>query len=320
MSRYDRQMILPEIGADGQERLRRAQVLVVGAGGLGATVLATLAGAGVGRIAILDPDRVETTNLHRQTLFRMEDIGQPKATCAARELHRLNPEIRAEARIGRLTPETAAMVLDGVDLVVDAADSFAATYILSDHCQMRRIPLICASVLARAGHVGGFCGAGPSYRALFPDLPGHAGSCETSGVMGPAVAAVGALQAQMALAVLLCHDPSPIGQFVTLDLAHWHFSSFRFDTAPEPETGAFPFISVAALAPGDTVIELRRQAEAPLPVVPHALRILPDAIGRWDPPPGRVVLCCRSGVRAWQAARCLSSRGHRDLAIIAAGE
>lgn len=320
MSRYERQELLPEIGIAGQDKLRKAHVLVVGAGGLGATVLPALAGAGVGRIRILDPDHVEETNLHRQTLYRMADIGQPKAACAARELSLLNPEVRAEAQIGRLDPKTANLALEGVNLVVDAADSFAATLILSDHCRDRGLPLISASVLARAGYVGGFCGTGPSYRALFPDLPARAASCATAGVMGPAVAAIAALQAQMALAVLLELGPSPIGQCVSLDLARWRFSSFRFDNARDPEQGAFAFIAPSALRPSDCVVELRGAIEAPEPVVPRALRLLPDEIDEWAAPPGRIVLCCRSGIRAWRAARSLEARGHVDLALLAVSE
>ncbi|WP_102222879.1 HesA/MoeB/ThiF family protein [Acidimangrovimonas sediminis] len=317
MSRYDRQAILPEVGADGQARLAAAHVLVVGAGGLGATVLPALAGAGIGRIRILDPDRVEESNLHRQTLYRMDDLGQHKADCAARELTRLNPACRVEPVAARLTAGTAAAMLDGVGLVIDAADSFAVTYILSDLCRDRRIPLIAASVLGRAGHAGGFCGTAPSYRALFPDLPSSAASCATAGVMGPAVAAVGALQAQMALGVLLGHAPSPLGQCVTLDLAQWRFASFRFDGAPEPGAGSFPFLSPDALASGDTVVELRDTCEAPVPVVPGALRLSPGQVTGWQPPPGRVVLCCRSGVRAWRAAQVLAARGHGALAVLA---
>lgn len=321
MSRYDRQIILPEIGAEGQAQLAVAHVLIVGAGGLGATVIPALAGAGVGRLRLMDGDCVEIGNLHRQTLFRMADLGRSKVDCAARAVQALNPAIAVEPVRRWLDPVTVAAALEGVDLVIDAADSFAVTYILSDACARRRLPLIAASVLGRQGHVGGFCGSGPSVRALFPDLPPVLQSCATAGVMGPVVALVGALQAQMALSVLLGLRPSPIGQAITVDLATWRFGSFRFDHAPEPDGPALPFIARRDLRDADCVIELRPAAEAARPVTAAALRIPPEAMANWQPPAGRrVVLCCRSGLRAWRAAAILAGRGFRDLALLAAGD
>ena len=321
MTRYDRQTILPEIGPTGQDRLDGSHVLVVGAGGLGSSVIPALAGAGVGRLRLLDGDLVSESNLHRQTIFRMSDIGQPKADCAAREARRLNPEIEIQAIRGWLAPDTAGPLLENVDLVVDAADSFAVSYILSDECAQRHLPLIAGSVLGRQGYAGGFCGGGPSLRALFPELPRNAQNCATAGVMGPVVATIGALQAQMAMSALLGLEPSPIGQLVTVDLAGWRFSSFRFADAPEPDGPALRFISRNGLRPSDCVVELRPESEAPLPVTPSALRLDTDAIAEWRPPSGqRVVLCCRSGLRAWRAARQLADRGYPDLALIADGQ
>lgn len=320
MSRYDRQMILPEIGAEGQERLAAADVLIIGAGGLGATVIPALAGAGVGRLRIVDGDSVDESNLHRQTLFRHADIGRSKADCAAREAMALNPEIGVEAIHAWLDPVTAGTLLEGADLVIDAADSFAVSYILSDACKTRHLPLIAASVLGRQGYAGGFCGTGPSLRTVFPDLPHRAQSCATAGVMGPVVAVMGALQSQMALSVLLRMEPSPIGQAVTVDLAEWRFGGFRFDNAPEPDGPALPFISRCDLRDADCVVELRPESEAPRSVTAGALRLLPESLSAWQPPAGRrVVLCCRSGLRAWGAATELAGRGHRDLALLAAG-
>lgn len=318
MSRYARQEILPEVGLAGQAKLAAARVLVVGAGGLGATLIPTLAGAGVGHIRIVDPDRVEISNLHRQTLYRMADIGQPKADCAARAAMALNPEMRAEAVVARFDPDSAPVLLQGVDLALDAADSHAATYTLSDACAARGLPMISASVLGLAGHVGGFCGGGPSYRALFPDLPQGGATCATAGVLGPVVASLGAIQAQMALSVLLDLTPSPLGQLIRMDLRNWRLSQFRFDAAPEPER-RFPFIGAAEVTPADQVVELRDESEAPEPAVPGALRLMPEALPLWQPGPGRVVLCCRSGLRAWRAAEALAARGHHDLALLAAG-
>ena len=163
MNRYQRQQMLPEIGEAGQRRLRAARVLVVGAGGLGSTLLPLLAGAGVGYLRIWDPDRVALHNLHRQTLYTEEDVGQPKALCAARALAARNQECVTEARQQALRASTVGQALSQVDLAIDAADSFAVTYTLSDACWPRNIPLISASVLGRQGYVGGFCGGAPFY-------------------------------------------------------------------------------------------------------------------------------------------------------------
>ena len=171
MSRYARQMQVPGVGAGGQARLTAAHVLIIGAGGLGCTVIPTLAAAGVGRLTIIDPDRVELSNLHRQTLYTAADIGQPKALAAATRARALNPDGQAKARAARLDPANAPGLIASADVIVDAADSFAVTYTLSDLCLAAGKPLISASVIGRAGYAGGFCGAAPSYRAVFPDLP-----------------------------------------------------------------------------------------------------------------------------------------------------
>ncbi|WP_172328498.1 HesA/MoeB/ThiF family protein [Mangrovicoccus sp. HB161399] len=318
MSRYDRQTRLPGIGAEGQARLAAARVLVVGAGGLGSALLPLLAGAGVGQLRIVDPDVVEDTNLHRQTLYRMADLGRPKAAAAAEALAALNPDCRADPLAARLDPALARGEADGVDLVIDAADSFAVTYALSDICLAAGLPLVSASVTGWRGYAGGFCGGAPSIRAVFPDLPPRAGSCAETGVMGPAVAMLGSLQAQMAISVLLGRRPSPLGQLMTLDLENWQVSGFRFDGAPEPEAPGPEVVAAADLAPEDLVVELRGTLEAPELPVPQALRCDPAGVPQLRPGNGqRVVFACATGLRAWRAARALEAAGHTRTAILA---
>ncbi|WP_292986014.1 HesA/MoeB/ThiF family protein [Pantoea sp.] len=319
MERYQRQTMLPEIGEAGQQRLSEARVLVVGAGGLSATLLPLLAGAGVGFIRLYDGDGVELHNLHRQTLFGVDDVGQPKAICAQRALAQRNPDCRVEAHPYRLSASHLPEALKGIDLVVDAADNFAITYQLSDTCYPRNLPLICASVLGRKGYVGGFCGGSPGYRALFPQLPVTSGNCNTAGVMGPAVATLGAMQAQMALSVLLKLTPSPLGCMIHCDFVNWHVRQFRFDDAPEPEAPGTPFIDRLMLTDDDCIVELRSVEEAPVSVAGQVLRILPQQIAAWQPPLNqRVVLVCASGMRAAQVAETLAARGVTRLALMAA--
>ncbi|MGR3197704.1 MAG: HesA/MoeB/ThiF family protein, partial [Paracoccus sp. (in: a-proteobacteria)] len=199
MSRYARQLVLPEIGPDGLDRLAQAHVLVVGAGGLGVPVLQYLAGAGLGRITLVDGDTVAEHNLHRQPLYRMDQIGQPKAQAAAAALAALNPDVTVTPDCAMLDPANAPAWVAAADIVLDCADTFAASLTLSDVCAAQGKPLITASALAFSGYVAGCCGPAPSLRAIFPDLPERGATCATAGVMGPVVGAIGALQAQMAL-------------------------------------------------------------------------------------------------------------------------
>lgn len=317
MTRYARQMQV--IGPDGQARLGRAQVLVVGAGGLAAPLLPQLVGAGVGRITLVDPDLVAESNLHRQTLFRAADLDRPKVSAAANALEGLNPDCRITAVRARLDPANVDDLSDGCDLILDCADSFAASYILSDHAYAAGVPLISASVLGRGGYAGGFCGGAPSLRAVFPDLPARAGSCASDGVLGTAVGVIASLQADMALGLLAGLEPSPLGRIVSYDGARHRFSGFGFADAPEPMTQV-PFIAAADLDPDDLLIDLRSPDEGP-PVRPAMLRVAPSDLGPDLPHPardGRTVLCCRSGLRAWRAAAGLAGTRGR-LALLATG-
>ena len=319
MSRYLRQMTLPEVGVEGQHRLSKAHVLVVGAGGLGCPVLQYLAGAGVGRITLLDPDHVEESNLHRQPLYRMSDLGCAKALAARAHLRAANPELTIDARVQTLHPGNAPLLVAAADVVVDAADSFAVSYMLSDTCHRQGVPLISASALGQKGYAGGFCGHGaPSLRAVFPGLPDRGATCASAGVLGPVVGMIGALQAQMTLQVLLQHTPSPLGQIVTLDMQRLRFDGFAFHAAPEPQIAA-PFVSRSEIRPTDQLIELRGAEEAPEIMAPQAQRLSTHSIDDLQPDPAqRVVLCCASGLRAWRAAECLQAKGHDNLALLAA--
>lgn len=320
--RYARQTILPEVGAAGQERLAEASVLVVGAGGLGSPVLSILAGAGVGRLTILDQDRVEESNLHRQPLYRMADLGRPKAEAARDALLAANPEVTIEALPRRLAVAEASALVTGHELALDCADSLAVTYVLSDACREAGRPLVSASVLGLSGYVGAFCGGGPSYRAVFPEMPSIVGSCAVNGVLGSAVAALGSLQAHMALQLLLGLEPTPLGRVISLDLRTLTFGGFAFAEAEEPAGRPVPFIGPSALDVSDLVIELRGPEEAPEPVVPHALRLAPAAIAADPaiiPTDRRVVFCCAFGIRAHRAARLLAASGARDVAVLALG-
>ncbi len=319
-TRYARQTVLPQVGAMGQQRLAAARVLVVGAGGLGCPALSYLAGAGVGRLIVVDHDVVEETNLHRQPLYGMDDLGKLKAEVARRRLLAFNPQIAIDAVGERLTPQNAGNLVAQVDLVLDTADSFAVTYMLSDVCQQMARPLVSASVIGMTGYAGAFCGAGPSYRAVFPDVSVDGGTCATVGVLGTAVAVLGGLQAHLALNLLLGLEPSVLGRVITFDAQRLAFGGFAFAGAPEPESFV-PFIAPAAVTPDDIVVDLRSLEEAPQSPFTGAHRVEIEGIGRMSVPERerRIVLCCRSGQRSLMAADILRERGVTNLALVALG-
>jgi hypothetical protein len=205
------------------------------------------------------------------------------------------------------------------DVIVDAADSFAVTYILSDACHAAAKPLVSASAIALTGYAGAFCGGGPSYRAVFPEVSIDGGTCATVGVLGTAVAILGSVQAHLVLHLLLGLEPTVLGRVVTFDARRLTFGGFGFEGSPEPE-GVVPFIAPSALLPSDFVIDLRGADEAPRTFA-EGRRIDVagiDAIATELPASRRIVLCCRSGQRSLMAADKLRDRGF-DIALVALG-
>ncbi len=204
-TRYDRQLMLPEIGESGQEKLRAGSVLVVGAGGLAAPVLSYLVGGGVGRVGVLDGDVVELSNLHRQTLYTSRDLGRSKAECAAGRLAAVNPDVRVEAQAARLTPANARALVAPYDVVVTAVDNFPTRYALNDACVLERKTLVDGAVLEMIGQATTVKGGETAcYRCLFPDPPPPptAPGSSVAGVLGPIPGVIGAVQALEVMKVL----------------------------------------------------------------------------------------------------------------------
>jgi len=204
-NRYDRHLRLEEIGIEGQEKLKAASVLVIGAGGLGCPVLQYLAAAGVGHLGIVDDDVVDESNLQRQVLFGMDDLGKNKASVAAGHLMKLNPMIKVEVWENRLTALNALDTLKAYDLVLDCSDNFATRYLINDACLILDKPLVYGAVYKYEGQVAIFnYPGGPSYRCLFPDPPTkHIPNCAELGVLGVLPGVIGTLQASEALKLIL---------------------------------------------------------------------------------------------------------------------
>jgi len=317
-NRYARQLALPEVGSAGQAKLAAARIAIIGAGGLGVPALTYLVGAGIGHIRLVDNDRVATHNLHRQVLFSEADEGQYKVAVAARKMAALNSAVVVEAISERLISSNSKALLEDCHCVIDAADNFITTYLLSDTCHLLNKPLISASAAGMKGYMGVFCQHAPSYRALFPSPPDQGLSCARDGVLGPVVAVLGALQAQAAIKLLIT-EPGP-ATLLSVDLWQQHFSSIDFSNAPEPET-PIPLVVLKSeeVNPDDTLIDVRNADELQTPPLPRATHIPLAGISQRlaeIPREQRVVLCCMSGRRASNAAQILAAQFYPDLAIL----
>jgi len=205
LERYARHIVLREVGGPGQARLKAARVLVVGAGGIGSPVLMYLAAAGVGTLGVIDDDVVSLSNLQRQVIFGTDDVGAPKAARAAEVITRLNPHVRAEPHVARLTAANALDVIGRYDLVADGSDNFATRYLVSDACFFAKKPLVTAALGTFDGTLTTIrayeCGVGgkpnPTYRCLFPEPPplGSIPTCAEAGVLGALAGVLGSLVA-----------------------------------------------------------------------------------------------------------------------------
>ena len=205
IARYQRHLSLQGFGLAAQERLKAGSVLVIGAGGLGCPALLYLAAAGVGRIAIVDPDSVDTSNLQRQVLYVSGDQGANKAETAARRLRSLNPLVRIDAHPVRFSRSNALELVRSCDLVVDGSDNFATRYLVNDACVIAGRPFVYGAIQGFEGHVSVFnLRGGPTYRCLFPEPPepGTVPNCAEAGVLGAVTGLIGAAQACEAIKVL----------------------------------------------------------------------------------------------------------------------
>ena len=218
--RFSRQILLSEVGVQGQVRLTRSRVLVVGAGGLGSPCLYYLAAAGIGTLGVADADVVELSNLHRQILYSVDDLGQSKALIAQSKLCSINPKLNVETYTQPLARDNALMILQGYDLVVDCTDNFDSRYALNDAALEVGIPLIHGAISRYEGTVGVFnLDGGPCYRCVYPEAPPKqlSPSCTAVGVLGVVPGMVGVMQANEALKIILGLQPPASAKLIKLD-------------------------------------------------------------------------------------------------------
>jgi molybdopterin/thiamine biosynthesis adenylyltransferase/rhodanese-related sulfurtransferase len=235
LRRYSRHLLIPEVGLEGQERLARSRVLVVGAGGLGSPVLAYLAAAGVGRLGIVDDDVVDVTNLQRQILYQTADVGRSKANLAAERLHALNPQIAIDALPVRFDASNARELVRLYDVVVDGTDRFATRYLINDACVLEGKPDVYGSIFRFDGQVSIFGRAGaPCYRCLYPEPPPPetVPTCAEGGVLGVLPGIVGTWQANETLKLLLGIGTPLVGRLAIIDALGGRMREFRIERDP----------------------------------------------------------------------------------------
>ena len=358
LARYGRQITLPELGIEGQAKLARARVLVVGAGGLGSPAALYLAAAGIGTLGIVDFDAVDVTNLHRQILYGDDDVGRPKIEAAVERLRALNPDVNVVGHDARLDSTNALDILAGYDFIVDGSDNFPTRYLINDACVLLRKPYAYGAILRFEGQASLFgAPGGPCYRCLFrePPPPGLVPSCAEAGVIGVLPGVIGSLQALEAIKWVTGAGTSLAGRLLLFDALDLRWRELKLKRDPEcPACGDAPSIdrlidyeefcglkpSTNAgserieVSPTDLKAEIDRNGDVLLVDVrePYEVKFasfgvpfvhipLADLPARLKELPRErdIVVACRSGSRSAHAARYLRDLGYPRARNLAGG-
>ena len=253
LERYARHIVLREVGGPGQAALKRARVLVIGAGGLGAPVLMYLAAAGVGTLGVIDDDVVSLSNLQRQVIHQTGDVGAPKVMSAATAIARLNPHVAVKAHQMRLTAADALDIIRQYDLVADGSDNFATRYLVSDACYFAKKPLVTAAVgtfdgtltTIRAHELGKDGKPNPTYRCLFPEPPpaGAVPACAEAGVLGALTGVLGSMMALEVIREIVGFGTGLVGRLLMVDTRALRFETLNYAWDPgNPLSGERPSI------------------------------------------------------------------------------
>lgn len=330
---YSRQSRLPEVGAVGQERLTESSVLVVGAGGLGCPALLYLAGAGIGKIGLCEADIVDISNLHRQFLYGVSDVGQPKAWLAERAIRKLNPFIEVEVFDHLLTPANASNLIRNFDIVLDCTDNFKTKFLLNDVCVELRKPLVQASIHQFEGQVQVIDSSRNTgcLRCLWPEAPdeGCVGSCAESGVFGVVPGFFGAIQAAEAIKTILEIGETLTSTALLVDLRT--YSTLRISRPKNPDCPACGLgqitkgfeVTIGELDDAMILVDIRDDFDEPekLPIPGREWRrIAPDRIEKEELDPSRTyVLVCQRGIRSAQAVRRLQEAGKSNFRSLIGG-
>jgi len=354
LARYSRHLVLPEVGLEGQKRLREASVLVVGAGGLGSPLALYLAAAGVGRLGLVDFDRVDLSNLQRQILYGESDVDRPKITAAAERLAETNPYVALDLYETRLEASNALEILRPYDVIVDGTDNFATRFLVSDACVLLDKPNVYGSVYRFEGQASVFqARQGPCYRCLFPapPAPGSVPNCAEGGVLGVLPGIIGSIQATEAIKLILGQGETLLGRLLLFDALEMRFRELGLRRDPDcpvcgehptmreleeiPETcapagvGAVEWeIDVRALAElrtdgaGPVLLDVRTQGEWALCRIEGAHLVpLPELERRLDEldPAADIVVYCHVGIRSAFAVELLRRHGFRTVRNLTGG-
>ncbi len=344
--RYSRHLIMPEVGAEGQRRLKAARVLCIGAGGLGSPAALYLAAAGVGKIGIVDLDDVDLSNLQRQILHGTKDVGRKKLDSARDRLRDINPNIDIAPHECRLSAANAEDIIADYEIVIDGSDNFPTRYLSNDACVFARKPNIYGAVFRFDGQSAVFAPhlGGPCYRCLFPDPPPPESvpNCAQAGVLGVLPGIIGMIQAIEAIKLILGTGEPLIGRLLHFDALKMKFREFNLRRDPQcPVCGDHPtitapidyeqFCRVAADVPAISVQELKRKLEAREPIqlidvrepfeneiarIDNARLIplgeLPSRLDELDHD-SCLVMHCHTGTRSAQAVQLLRGSGFRNV-------
>ena len=247
IQRYSRHLIMPEVGMEGQERLRSASVLLVGAGGLGAPAGLYLAAAGVGRLGVVDFDVVDESNLQRQVTYSTQDVGRPKLEATRERLLGLNPHIKVVPHSTRLSSDNALDIIRAYDIVIDGTDNFPTRYLVNDACVLLGKPNVYGSVFRFEGQASVFAlGEGPCYRCLYPEPPppGMVPNCADGGVLGVLPGIVGSIQASETIKLIIGRGESLSGRLLLFDALEMQFRELRLHRDPGcPVCGDHPSVT-----------------------------------------------------------------------------
>jgi len=350
--RYSRHLIMPEVGMEGQLKLKAAKVLLIGTGGLGAPLGLYLTAAGVGRLGLVDFDVVDFTNLQRQVTFTTQDVGKRKIEAARDRLHGLNPEIQIDTHEVKLTSENALDILRDYDIIVDGTDNFPTRYLVNDACVLLGKPNVYGSIFRFEGQATVFAlDDGPCYRCLYPEPPppGLVPSCAEGGVLGVLPGIVGSIQANETIKLIIGRGESLKGRLLIFDALKMKFRELRLRKNPDcPICGTHRTVTKlidyeefcglrgqeaqqpAAQVPEMEPVELKRKLDAGEDVFildvrePHEYQIchlnghliplgdLPKRVSELDSA-RTIVAHCRSGMRSAQAVEFLRTAGFRKV-------
>lgn len=358
VARYSRHLLLPEVGMDGQTKLKQASVAMIGAGGLGAPLGLYLAAAGVGRIGIVDFDVVDASNLQRQVIHGTSDIGRKKLDSAADRIHDINPNIRVDKFDAGLTSENALEILRDYDIVVDGTDNFPTRYLVNDACAILKKPNVYGSIFRFEGQASVFTYEdGPCYRCLYPEPPppGLVPSCAEGGVLGILPGTIGLIQATEAAKIILGIGTTLKGRLLLYDALEMRFRELKLrrnrdcpvcgdhptitklidyqefcgvrpmNTEPAPTTGAIDALELKRkLDRGDNflLIDVREPHEYQIARIPGARLIplgeLPKHLQELDPN-AEIVMQCKSGARSQRAVDLMKQNGFKNVLNMTGG-